>query len=98
MWTAIGIIAILAIIMLTFDGIANDDDMPIFKICVAICLATIAGIGIGNGLKDADDLIPLYGHIDHSKTREIKENGETTDLYITIDGTEYHFELKEETK
>lgn len=98
MWAAIGMIAIIATIYLTFDGIANNDDMPAFKVCVAICLAVICGFGIGFALKGADDLTPLYGHIDHSKTRTLEENGETTDLYITIDGTEYHFELKEETK
>lgn len=41
------------------------------------------------------DTIPLYGHIDHSKTKTIKENGEVTDLYLTIDGKEYHFEFGE---
>ncbi len=96
MWAAIGTIAILATIFLTFDGIANDDDMPIFKVGIAICLAVIGGFGIGFALKGADDLTPLYGHIDHSKTRTLEENGEVTDLYLTIDGTEYHFELKED--
>ena len=41
------------------------------------------------------DTEPLYGHIDHSKTRTIKENGKVTDLYLTIDGKEYHFEFED---
>jgi hypothetical protein len=40
------------------------------------------------------DTEPLYNHIDHSKTRTIKENGAVTDLYLTIDGKEYHFEFE----
>lgn len=40
------------------------------------------------------DAEPLFTYIDHSKTKTIKENGAITDLYLTIDGKEYHFEFE----
>ena len=43
-----------------------------------------------------DKLIPLITHIDKSKTKVIEVNGETTDIYITVDGKEYHFEFSDE--
>ena len=97
MWAAIAGIAIIGFIQEVIDTLSTDDATP-FKIGTSICLAVITGLSVGCALKEADDLTPLYGHIDHSKTRTLKENGEVTDLYLTIDGTEYHFELKEETK
>lgn len=39
---------------------------------------------------------PLLGHIDKDKTKTSETNGEITDLWITVDGKEYHFELKKE--
>ena len=94
MWAAIAGIAILGFIQEVIDTLSTDDVTP-FKIGTSICLAVIIGLSVGCALKEADDLTPLYGHIDHSKTRTLEENGEVTDLYLTIDGTEYHFELKD---
>ena len=45
-----------------------------------------------------EDVSIISEHTDHDKTRIVKENGETKELYITIDGKEYHFEFKEEVK
>lgn len=67
-------------------------------VCIACCwcmgaLLIIFGVILySNSQMDTE---PLYGHIDRSKTRTIKENGEVTDLYLTIDGKEYHFEFEE---
>lgn len=38
----------------------------------------------------------LIQSIDKDKTKVIKENDEITDIYITVNGEEYHFEFKEE--
>ena len=37
----------------------------------------------------------LADHIDKDKTRVIKENDEVKELFITVDGKEYHFTFKE---
>lgn len=38
----------------------------------------------------------LADHMDEDKTRVIKENDKVKELYITVDGKEYHFEFKED--
>lgn len=38
-----------------------------------------------------EDVSIISKHTDHDKTRVIKENGKTKELYVTIDGEEYHF-------
>lgn len=43
-----------------------------------------------------DTYIPLLKSIDHDKTRVISENGDVKEIYITVNGEEYHFEIKEE--
>lgn len=68
----------------------------------AVCISCCCGMGglliifgvIWYSISQMDTE-PLYSHIDHSKTRTIKENGEVTDLYLTIDGKEYHFEFED---
>lgn len=64
----------------------------LFCCCMAGLLIILGVIWYCSGQMDTE---PLYNHIDHSKTRTIKENGEVTDLYLTIDGKEYHFEFEE---
>lgn len=43
-----------------------------------------------------EDASIISKHTDHDKTRVIKENGKTKELYVTIDGEEYHFVFEEE--
>lgn len=43
--------------------------------------------------KEYDKLIK---NIDYDKTKIIKENNEITEIYITVNGEEYHFIFKEE--
>lgn len=43
-----------------------------------------------------DDYIKLLNHSTITKTIEV--NGETTEMYIEVDGEEYHITLKEATK
>lgn len=42
-----------------------------------------------------EDASIISKHTDHDKTRVIKENGKTKELYVTIDGEEYHFVFEE---
>lgn len=83
-------------IVLIFD--LFDDEWPheAWIICMKI-IATLAVLasGIWGMFNHEMDAEPLFTHIDHSKTKTIKENGEVTDLYLTIDGKEYHFEFEE---
>lgn len=89
-----GFLLILTFLFELFDD--NDDTMEkwIFGTkLIAIMVVLASGIwGLFNHEMDAN---PLFTHIDHSKTKIIKENGEVTDLYLTIDGKEYHFEFEE---
>lgn len=55
----------------------------------AICDAFVADGGY-------ESISPLLGHIDKDKTKTSETNGEITDLWVTVDGKEYHFELKHE--
>lgn len=45
-----------------------------------------------------EDASIISEHTDHDKTRVIKENGKTKELYVTIDGEEYHFVFEENKK
>lgn len=89
-----GFILFITFLFELFDD--DDDTMKnwIFGTkLIAIMAVLSSGIwGLANHEMDAN---PLFTHIDHSKTRTIKENGEVTDLYLTIDGKEYHFEFEE---
>ena len=38
----------------------------------------------------------LIKNIDHDKTKVIKENDDIAEIYITVNGEEHHFILKEE--
>lgn len=84
------------LIVLIFD--LFDDECPhevwiVGMKIIAVMAVLVSGIwGMFNNEMDAE---PLFTHIDHPKTRTIKENGEVTDLYLTIDGKEYHFEFEE---
>lgn len=88
-----GFILILTFLFDIFDD--NDDTMEnwIFGTKLIAIMAVLAS-GIWGLVNHEMDANPLFTHIDHSKTRTIKENGEVTDLYLTIDGKEYHFEFE----
>lgn len=45
-----------------------------------------------------EDMSIISKHTDHDKTRVIKENGKPKELYVTIDGEEYHFVFEENKK
>lgn len=45
-----------------------------------------------------EDMSIISKHTDHDKTRVIKENDKTKELYVTIDGEEYHFVFEEDNE
>lgn len=101
----VAILLILTTIMtavafvMTFKGIAEDNldnvlgvfillSSGIALLASIICVIMLDGIAV-------DDYRPLLEVIDHDKTRIISENGEPKEYYITVNGEEYHFEIKE---
>lgn len=99
MWTAILVLLFLLLFtgIITL-GIGKEDDNGVGMITgfvvsvLVVILIIIYGALSTNGIKS---ILPLIGHIDNEKTVIKEENGEQTDLYITIDGKEYHIVLKE---
>lgn len=97
--TLIGLFIFIFTVVVLYDitfGVAECGTFPFVCIlsccCMGVLLIIFGVIWYSNSQMDTE---PLYNHIDHSKTRTIKENGEVTDLYLTIDGKEYHFEFEE---
>lgn len=99
MWTAI----LVLLFLLLFTGImtlaiCEEDDNGVGMITgfvvsvLVVILLIIYGVLGTNGI---ESVLPLLGHIDKEKTVIKEENGEPTDLYITVDGNEYHIALKE---
>lgn len=99
MWTAILVLLFLLLFtgIITL-GIGKEDDNGVGMITgsVVSVLVVILFIIYGAlGTNGIESLLPLIGHIDNEKTVIKEENGEPTDLYITVDGKEYHIILKE---
>lgn len=99
MWTAI----LVLLFLLLFTGIISlgigkedDNDAAIVIGFVVSVLVVILFIIYGaldtNGI---ESVLPLLGHIDKGKTVIKEENGEPTDLYLTVDDKEYHIILQE---
>ena len=99
MWTAI----LVLLFLLLFTGIitlglGEEDDNAVgivsgFVVSVLVIIGFIIyGALSTNGI---ESVLPLMGHIDKEKTVIKKENSEPTDLYITVDGKEYHIILQE---
>lgn len=99
MWTAILVLLFLLLFtgIITL-GIGKEDDNGVGMITgfvvsvLVVILLIIYGALDMNGI---ESVLPLLGHIDKWKTVIKEENGEPTDLYITVDGKEYHIALKE---
>ena len=87
-----GTVLLIVLIFDLSDDERNDEVWIVGMKITAVLTILITGIwGMFNHEIDAE---PLFTHIDHSKTKTIKENGAVTDLYLTIDGKEYHFEFE----
>lgn len=99
MWTAILVLLFLLLFTgLISLGIGKEDDNDAaivigFVVSVlVVILFIIYGVLDTNGI---ESVLPLLGHIDKGKTVIKEENGEPTDLYLTVDGKEYHIILQE---
>lgn len=91
-----GTVLLIVLIFDLFDDECTHEVWIVGMKIIAVMAILVTGLwGMFNHEIDAE---PLFTHIDHSKTRTIKENGEVTDLYLTIDGKEYHFEFEEAEK
>ncbi len=87
-----GVVLLITLIFDLVDDKHSDESWIIgMKIITTLAVLATGLWGMFNHEYDAE---PLFTHIDHSKTKTIKENGEVTDLYLTIDGKEYHFEFE----
>lgn len=99
MWTAI----LVLLFLLLFTGIISlgigeedDNDAAIVIGFVVSVLVVILFIIYGAlGTNGIESVLPLLGHIDKGKTVIKEENGEPTDLYLTVDGKEYHIILQD---
>lgn len=99
MWTAILVLLFLLLFtgIITL-GIGKEDDNGVGMITgtvvsvLVVILFIIYGTTVMNGI---ESVLPLLGHINKEKTVINESNGEPTDLYITVDGKEYHIVLKE---
>jgi len=95
------IIVVLIIILFMSDGADSTAVQDTMLVGLAIT-AAIATIGfIGASLKTGDvyraEYDELIQNIDKNKTRVIKEDDKITDIYITVNGEEHHFKIKEKT-
>lgn len=93
------VIAVLFIITLKFDG--RDSDIfqaTIFIGLVIIEVIVIIGLigSVKTGKKYRQEYDKLIQSIERDKNKVFEENGEITDIYITVNGEEHHFKFKEE--
>ena len=99
MWTAILVLLFLLLFAGIISwGIGKEDDNDAATVIGFVVSVLVAILFIVYGALDAhgiESVLPLLGHIDKGKTVIKEENGEPTDLYITVDGKEYHIILQE---
>lgn len=99
MWTIIIIISfILLILGIIGMGIGIEEDevgIGILGGSVLILSLILVFLVCMIDNDNIRDIMPLLGHIDHNKTVIKEQNDEPTDLYLTIDGKEYHIILQE---
>jgi hypothetical protein len=90
----IGFISIVVALGIAAESVGTEERFFIMGFGIA-GIAAVLGTLISAGVL-YEDVSIISEHTDHDKTRIVKENGETKELYITIDGKEYHFDFKEE--
>ena len=87
------------VIAVKSDGVAAGTLQAIFFI-TSLIISIISLIGLIGSLKIGkiyrSEYDKLIQHIDTDKTKVFKEDDEITDIYITVNGEEYHFKFKEE--
>ena len=99
MWAIIIIILfILLILGIIGVGVGVEEDeagIMILGSSVFILSLVLVALICTMGNENIEDVMPLLGHIDHDKTVIKEQNDKPTDLYLTIDGKEYHIILQE---
>lgn len=99
MWTAILVLSFLLLFTGTISfGIGKEDDNDAATVVGFVVNVLVVILFIIYSSLDAhgiESVLPLLGHIDKGKTVIKEENGKPTDLYITVDGKEYHIILQE---
>lgn len=99
MWTAILVLLFLLLFAGIISwGIGKEDDNDAAIVVGFVVSVLVVILLIIYGALDANEIksvLPLLGHIDKEKTVIKEENGEPTDLYLTVEGKEYHIILQE---
>lgn len=90
----LAIAAMLVFLVAKYDAL----DAPIASVIIVFIVAGAVAALVAMSKLDVtsfDTYIPLLKSIDHDKTRVISENGDVKEIYITVNGEEYHFEIKD---
>lgn len=91
----IGFILIIGALGIATEA-SDECDAKFFIMAFGIVGIAVILIGLISSDVLYEDASIISEHTDHDKTRIIKENGKIKELYVTIDGEEYHFNFKEE--
>lgn len=102
-YTLLIVIWFISFIMFTValksEGV-SDYVLQVFWCSVSgiICVASLIGLIFSSktGKVYRSEYDKLIQSIDSDKTKVFKEDDEITDIYITVNGEEYHFKFKEE--
>lgn len=94
-------LALMSIAVLTVNFLSASDgneEIGVGVSSVAFVIVFVLSIFCIAFLDDGEyeSISPLLRHIDKDKTKTSEINGEITDLWITVEGKEYHFEFKHE--
>lgn len=92
------IISIVLLLVNIWSWYDEDEEIGSVVSSVAFVIILVLSVFCGAFVADGgyESISPLLGHIDEGKTKVTEINGKVTDLWITVDGEEYHFELKHE--
>lgn len=90
---------IIFVISLKSEG-ASADVLQVFLVVSSVIVCITAFIGYifasKTGKVYRSEYDKIIQSIDSDKTKVFKEDDEITDIYITVNGEEYHFKFKEE--
>ena len=92
------ILVVCSLVVFTISAgmIMSDKDYVVVGLLNMVCGIAVFIFGMLSLTNTG--MIYLWEHVDNDKTRITKVNGDVSEMYITIDGKEYHFDfpLKEE--
>lgn len=89
----------MAVLALKSEGCAKDT-LHVFCVLSNAFIFIVSLLGLVISCKTAklyrSEYDKIIKNIDDSKTKVIKEDDKITDIYITVNGEEHHFDFKEE--